>query len=53
MPYDKGAEDSLIEEVKKMYEKPMIIARGDFRKETAGIGRILRDRVINVGRWLP
>jgi hypothetical protein len=37
----------------KAYEKPELIERGSFTKNTAGLGRFLRDRVIPVGRLAP
>ncbi len=39
---------------KKSYEKPLLLQRGTFRKETAGLGRFLRDRGgWPVGRLIP
>lgn len=39
---------------KKTYEKPLLVKRGSFRKETAGLGRFLRDRGgWPAGRWIP
>ncbi len=40
--------------MKKSYETPMLIERGTFTSETAGLGRFLRDRQPwPVGRWIP
>lgn len=37
----------------KAYETPMLIERGSFTDLTAGLGRLLADRVIPVGRLIP
>jgi len=37
----------------KKYKSPTLIARGSFRSNTAGLGRLFRDRVIPVGRLVP
>lgn len=31
----------------------MLVKRGSFNQQTAGLGRIFRDRVIPVGRLVP
>ena len=37
----------------KEYQAPTLVARGSFRTTTAGLGRLVRDRVIPVGRPVP
>ncbi|WP_143755684.1 keywimysin-related RiPP [Sanguibacter keddieii] len=37
----------------KNYETPMLIPLGSFADLTAGLGRLLADRVIPVGRLVP